>query len=241
MIYDGVIIEHMDPRSRILEAAATLLTESATGDISTRAVSEAAGIQQPVLYRHFKDKDSLLAAVVDYGFEQYLETKRRAITSVDPVDDLRSGWDNHTGFAIAYPHFYRLMYSPTLRAMPEAATETLRLLLDVLHRVAEHGRLRVPVHTAAQLIMSANTGVALALVSRPSMYPDPNISRLVRDAIHQSILTDPVETMTPQEIRAIAATTLIGGLDLNATIDFTLGECTLLRELLVRIAEVRKA
>ena len=107
----GVIVDNMDIRSTIIMAAARLLAESETGDISTRAVCEAAGIQQPVLYRHFGDKDALLAAVVDYAFDQYLDTKRRAIKSDDPVDDLRSGWDSHTEFAMAFPSFYRLRKS----------------------------------------------------------------------------------------------------------------------------------
>jgi AcrR family transcriptional regulator len=232
-----VIVDNMDVRSRILQAAAALLAESSTGDISTRAVSEAAGVQQPVLYRQFGDKDSLLAAVVDYGFEQYLDSKRRAIKSVDPVDDLRSGWDSHTGFALEYPNFYRLMYSPSLRSTPEAAAETVRLLTEVLKRAAEQGRLRVPVETAAQMIMSANTGVALALISRPGLYPNPEISALVRDSVHQSILVDAVRTTSPEEARAIAATTLIGGLDALTPGGFTSGESGLLREWLARIAQ----
>jgi AcrR family transcriptional regulator len=226
----------MEIRSQIIEAAAELLAESETGEISTRAVSEAAGIQQPVLYRHFGDKDALLAAVVDHGFERYLDGKRRAEKSADPVDDLRSGWDNHTGFAIAYPNFYRLMFSPNLRTTPEAAGESLRLLTEVLQRVAEHGRLRVPLETAAQMIMAANTGVALALISRPTLFPELGISSRVRDALFQSILTDPVELTTPEGARASAATTLIGGIAELTPGTFSGGEAGLLREWLDRVA-----
>lgn len=240
LIPRGVIVDNMDIRSTIIMAAAGLLAESETGDISTRAVCEAAGIQQPVLYRHFGDKDALLAAVVDYAFDQYLDTKRRAVKSDDPVDDLRSGWDSHTEFAMAFPSFYRLMFSPTLRATPEAAAESLRLLADVLKRVAKQGRLRLPVETAAQMIMSANTGVALALISRPALYPDKSLSTLVRDALHRSVLTDPVETSAPRDARSAAATTLIGSLDELTPKAFTNGESGLLHEWLIRVTEVPK-
>ena len=50
----------------IIEAAADLLAQSPSGDISTRAVCEAAGVQQPALYRLFGDKEGLLAATVDH-------------------------------------------------------------------------------------------------------------------------------------------------------------------------------
>ncbi len=216
----------------IIEAAARLLAESPSGDISTRAVGEAAGVQQPVLYRHFGDKDALLAAVVDHGFEQYLESKRGATSSGDSVADLRAGWDNHTEFALAHPSSYRLMFSPTLRKTPEAAYELNRLLQDILRRVAEQGKLRVPPETAGQIVMSANTGVALSLITRPELYPDSSISRTVRDAVFATILTDTVEPASPENAQAAAATTLLASkLD-----QFTPAEGGLLREWLDRLA-----
>ena len=86
-----------------------MLSESADADVSTRAICQAAGVSAPALYRHFADKDNLLAAVVDFGFEQYLAGKRAAVPSDDPVRDLRTGWDNHVGFAVANPNYYRRM------------------------------------------------------------------------------------------------------------------------------------
>ncbi|MFC3764562.1 TetR/AcrR family transcriptional regulator [Tenggerimyces flavus] len=223
-------------RSAIIEAAARLLAESPTGDISTRAVGEAAGVQQPVLYRHFGDKDALLAAVVDHGFERYLESKRGATSSGDPVADLRAGWDNHAEFALAHPSSYRLMFSPTLRKTPEAAYEMHRLLLGILHRIAEQGRLKVPPETAAQLVMSANTGVSLSLITRPELYPDRSISRTVRDAVFATVLTDHVEPASKENAQAAAATTLLASkLD-----KFTPAEAGLLKEWLERLTTTSK-
>ncbi len=82
-------------------------------DISTwAAVCEAAGVGAPALYRQFGDKEDLLAAVVDFGFEQCLASKRAAVPSDDPVQDLRDGWHNHVEFALENPNHYRLLYSP---------------------------------------------------------------------------------------------------------------------------------
>ncbi|WP_158718729.1 helix-turn-helix domain-containing protein, partial [Streptomyces griseus] len=53
----------MDTETRILEAAAELLAGSPVGDVSIRAVCEAARVGAPTLYRLFGDKDALLAAV----------------------------------------------------------------------------------------------------------------------------------------------------------------------------------
>ncbi len=91
----------MTVRTRILETAAGLLAQSADADISTRAICDAAGVTAPTLYHHFGDKDGLLAAVVDFGWAAFLETKRAvaAVVHDHVADDVRAGWDNHLEFA----------------------------------------------------------------------------------------------------------------------------------------------
>ncbi|KJK44345.1 TetR family transcriptional regulator [Lentzea aerocolonigenes] len=187
----------MDTRTRILEAAEELLDASPDRDVSTRAVCAAAGVGAPVLYRLFGDKNGLLSAVVDYGFDRYLATKREARPSADPVQDLRDGWDTHVGFARAHPSVYRMMYSPSFEAVPDAAKEALLLLRQVLERCAEAGRLRVDPESAAQIIMSANVGVALSIVTQPETYADPELSTQVRDAVHSRLLTPESGTAAP--------------------------------------------
>jgi AcrR family transcriptional regulator len=180
----------------MLEAAEKLLDASPERDIATRAVCEAVGVGAPVLYRLFGDKKGLLSAVVDYGFDRYLATKRAVAASDDPVQDLRDGWDTHVAFALAHPAVYRLMYSPGFEAVPSAAHEAFRLLRDVLVRCAAAGRLRVDPDVAAQAIMSANIGVALSLVTQPDTYTDPDLSRRVRDAVHAGLLLQPEDRPT---------------------------------------------
>lgn len=111
--------------------AATLVRESADGDISTRAVCEAAKVGAPALYRHFGDKEGLLSAVVDHGFEKYPATKRERGETTDAVEDLRRGWDSHVAFALDNRNLYRLMNSPAMRTPPAAA-----LMKEWLDRVA---------------------------------------------------------------------------------------------------------
>lgn len=179
-------------RERILGVAARLVAESDDGDVSTRAVCEAAQVGAPALYRHFGDKQGLLAAVVDHGFDAYLATKRRREVTADPVDDLRDGWDGHVDFALRNPNLYRLMNSPAMRTPPAAALESHQILTRDLERAAAQGKLRLAPELAAQMVMSANVGVALMLVSRTATFADPDLSRRVRDAVHAAILTPEV-------------------------------------------------
>src|SRR5271154_1620158 len=115
----------MTVKHRILEAASELLARSADADISTRAVSEAAGVTAPTLYHHFGDKEGLLAAVVDFGWAAFLESKLAvaAVVHDHVADDVRAGWDNHLEFARENPSFYKLMWSPAVAAHSGAGRE----------------------------------------------------------------------------------------------------------------------
>jgi AcrR family transcriptional regulator len=227
----------VDVRTKILEAAAELLTHSDSADVSTRAVCEAAGVAAPALYRLFGDKEGLLSAVVDHGFEQYLASKRVARPSADPVRDLRDGWDRHVAFAAENPNYYRLMYSPGLSVPPNAAAEAHRLLLDVLERCASAGRLKVSPRLAAQMVMSANAGVALSLISRPALYPDPEFSARVRDALVEAITVD-APAAEPEDARAASGAATLGArLRADPPKSFTQAENSLMQEWLARLAD----
>ncbi|WP_328432620.1 MULTISPECIES: TetR/AcrR family transcriptional regulator [unclassified Streptomyces] len=228
----------MDAREKILEAATDLLAKAPVADVSTRAVCEAAGVGAPMLYRLFGDKAGLLAAVVDRGFAEYLASKRAARPSDDPVADLRSGWDNHMRFALEHPNHYRLMYSPELTAPPAAAQEAHALLHGILERCAANGRLTVPPALATQMIMSANVGAALSMLTRPEQYPDPQFSERLRDSVLDS-LTRPAETGQPRErdkAVPVAAATLAARLRAHQTPVFTPAESALLEQWLDRLS-----
>ncbi|MFE6039025.1 TetR/AcrR family transcriptional regulator [Streptomyces sp. NPDC056452] len=195
----------MSTRARILEVAAELVAASPDGDISTRAVCEAAQVGAPALYRHFGDKEGLLSAVVDHGYDAYLATKRERGASTDPVEDLRNGWDSHIEFALRNPNLYRLMNSPAMRTPPAAALESHRILTRDLERAAEQGKLRVTPELAAQMIMSANTGVALMLVSRPATFSDDSVRTRVRDAVHAAVFTPDARVAEPVEAEVPSA------------------------------------
>ncbi|MFF3452270.1 TetR/AcrR family transcriptional regulator [Streptomyces sp. NPDC002667] len=229
-------------RARILAVAAELVAGSPDGDVSTRAVCEAAGVGAPALYRHFGDKEGLLSAVVDHGWERYLAAKRERHPGTDPVQDLRDGWDGHTEFALRNPNLYRLMHSPAMRTPPAAALEAHRILTGDLRRAAEQGKLRLAPELAAQMIMSSNVGVCLMLVSRPATFTDETLSRRVRDAVHASVFTPEVtapeaRTAGPAPSTVPATATRLGAqLRLHPSPAFTPAETALLTEWLDRLS-----
>ncbi|MFG2212242.1 TetR/AcrR family transcriptional regulator [Streptomyces sp. NPDC048638] len=220
-------------RVRIIAAAARLLAEGGRESVSTRAVSAAAGVQAPTIYRLFGDKQGLLDALAAHGFATHLSGKADLVPTGDPVDDLRAGWDLNMEFGLAHPALYALMYAdPRPGAEPPAALAARDVLGASIHRIAEAGRLRIDEARAAQLVHAAGSGTTLALISTPQDRRDPSVSRLAREAVIAAITTDAPTPATPGPAGAAVALRAL----LPQTTALTPGELGLLTELLDRIA-----
>src|SRR5207302_3127654 len=157
-----------DARTRIVRAAVKLLATGGRNAVTTRAVSAAAGVQPPTIYRHFGDMQGLLDLVARETLAVHVrEQATRALTD-DPVEDLRRGWDLHIGFGLAHPDAFALLYSaPSVAGSRSAIHEGVAVLQGLVARIAEAGRLRVAVARATDLIHAAGTGVTLALAATP--------------------------------------------------------------------------
>jgi AcrR family transcriptional regulator len=221
-------------RAGLIEAAERQLTASAEGDIATRAVSEEAGVTQPVLYRLFGDKRGLLDAVADTGFERYARRKTELEITDDPVADLYAGWDDHMAFAAEQPALYQLMFAPR----PQSAASTYRRILELLEqtllRCAAAGALTTTPRLAAQLILPANIGVALSRIAQPALFDDPALSHRARDAVFAAVLTNPAAPSAADPLRA-AARQLRSQLSLTGTDSLEERETALLDRWLERI------
>ncbi|MCM2423785.1 TetR/AcrR family transcriptional regulator [Streptomyces sp. RKAG293] len=205
-------------RERILEATAELLATKDALAISTRAICDRAKVGMPEIYRQFGDKEGLLTAVADIGFERFLANKRRNPLTDDPVADLRTAWDSHVAFALGNPHLYRLMFTPTGSAKPQAIKEAQALLLSVVERCREAGRLRTTPELAGQSILSANVGVCLMALSFPELFGGLDISQSVRDAVIGKVTGDERED-TRIGTATVLAQALVGTLTGTAPAD----------------------
>lgn len=181
----------LNPRERILQAATHLLTEKGREAVSTRAVSSAAGVQAPTIYRQFGDMQGLLDAVASQGYATYVASHKAREAGNDPVADLREGWDMNVDFALTNPALYTLIYGNPRSGAPHPAVAELReVLLALLQRVAEAGRLRVGVERAADMLSAAGGGVALVLIAQDGATSDRTLSVATREAILAAITTD---------------------------------------------------
>lgn len=221
-----------DTRRRIVAAAVGILAAEGRDGVSTRAVSAAAGVQAPTIYRLFGDKQGLLDAVATHGYQAYLETK--VLTpSGDPVDDLRRGFEVHVGFGLANPAVYALMYGDVhLGRTSPAATAAAAALARHIHRIAEAGRLRLGEEQAAQLVHATGSGLTLSLIATPAERRDLTLVARARDAVIAAVATDEPVT-TGSDVAAVAVALRAA---LPATGALSDAEQGLMREWLDRIA-----
>jgi AcrR family transcriptional regulator len=183
--------EELDPRERMIRAAAELLASGGRDAVSTRAVCAAADVQTPTIYRHFGDMRGLLDAAASRRFENYLQAKRTRPRDPDPVKELRRGWDHHVEFGLTNPGVYALLYGdPSPEDRPAAVREGDAILRGLVERIAKAGRLRVDVDRAVRMLHSAGRGVTLNLISTPAAERDQGLSTAIREAILSVITTD---------------------------------------------------
>lgn len=182
----------MDTRAALLAAALKLLEEEGEAQFSTRSVCAIANVTAPTLYHHYGSADRLLSAAITEAFAQFLESKRAAVQSADPVIALREGWDDYVRFAAARPRLYAAMLSRVLDgATIPAAEQAFTLLIERIAAIASTGPLALTVEAAADLMWaSANAASLLHITAQLRKAPPPSSAVLeqTRESAMRAIL-----------------------------------------------------
>ena len=229
----------LQARDRLLLAATQLLDEAKGGPVSTRQITERAGVRAPTLYHHFGSKQALLDGVVSHGFKEFLRERRSAGGTTDPIDDVREGWDNHVAFGLEFPSAYVHIYGNVRPGVPCGVAEDVRAhLLEALEPAARQGRLRVSSAEAAAHILAASSGVTLTLIQQPQGERDLSLSDRVRDSVLAAVTTDgtPSAPAASEGSISLALATVSAALE-NETKVLSAGERALMRELIARLAD----
>ncbi len=152
-------------------------------------------MQAPAIYRLFGDKDGLLDAVAEHVLATYVSSKVAIVEGasaddVDPLDDLRAGWQMQIDFGVANPTLFRLLSDPGRGSRSPAAQSGRQVLQARIHRLAVSGRLRVSEQRAVDLIHAAGTGTVLTILSTPPEHREPGLAEGMFEAVLRQILTD---------------------------------------------------
>lgn len=173
-------------REEILAAARELFVKEGYPAVSIRRIAERVGVATGTLYLHFKEKDSILAAICIETFQK-LDGYMEAIASDkgDPLERLRRAGRMYAQFGLNHPEHYFLTFAIAGQS-PFKNDELLRAGLrsfDCLRRTVkdciETGLLRKSdVEEIAQSVWAAQHGVVMLLISKPE-FPFIERNRLI--------------------------------------------------------------
>jgi AcrR family transcriptional regulator len=138
----------MPTRERILAEARELFLARGLEGFSMRALAERVGISAPAIYRHFEDKDALLATLIDSSFSTFSSYLGRALSGSTPLERFRRCGEAYFAFALENPRAYRLMFLTDCRELglvrisreiDERARGTFLFLVDRIRECIDAG------------------------------------------------------------------------------------------------------
>jgi AcrR family transcriptional regulator len=107
-----LLYHHGQLRPALIAAAKTLLDKGGVGAVSLRETARRLGVSPTATYRHFADKESLLAAAAAEGFRELgAELAAASSTGTDPMSAMGM---TYVRFALSRRGLFRLMFGPQL-------------------------------------------------------------------------------------------------------------------------------
>ena len=141
---DNPRYHHGDLRFALIQAAKELLHQDGFENLTLREAARVVGVSHAAPYRHFSDKNELLAEIATGGFFHLKEALDKIHTPAqgDKLEELGFAY---VMFAIQNAHLYRLMFGPQLQdkspypKLEQAAEDTFSVLVDLIERGQEEG------------------------------------------------------------------------------------------------------
>jgi AcrR family transcriptional regulator len=131
---------HGDLPDALTNAAIKRIAAQGVEKLSLRAVARDIGVSQTAPYRHFKDKNHLLAAIAKQGFEMLTALKASSCSEMGTLQEIINGGIQYVKFAIANPERYQLMFGSKLdnscdyEGLKEARAASFNVVIEQIER-----------------------------------------------------------------------------------------------------------
>ena len=158
---------HGELRTELLNLAVERLAAVGVEKLSIRALARQAGVSPTAPFRHFPDKQTLLASLAILGFNELAERLMATVGADSPVEerfvDLGAAYFN---FARDFPVHYQLMFGAVLgdfsqsQALQEAAANAYDILDAMLVEIKDNRQLDHDVYVLGGLVWATVHGMA---------------------------------------------------------------------------------
>ena len=166
---------HGDLKSALQAAASTLIRQRGVEAVSLREISQAAGVSHAAAYRHYADKQALLANLAEAGFDELAQLIRRATAkhAAAPLAQLEAAGLAYVRFGMRQPHLLQLMFGNAIsdwqahESLVSSGAALAQQLADIIAAGQASGDLRDG--NPAELTLTAWSvvhGLALLLVGQ---------------------------------------------------------------------------
>ncbi len=140
---------HKNLKPELLELTARIIAEEGLDKVTLRELARRIGVSRTAPYRHFKDKNALLATVAERKFQGLNIALLSAFDEeAGPIAQLKRMALIYIDFALDNYDLYRLMFSEELKqgerypGLAEAADETFAILAQTVQSCQEAGLVR---------------------------------------------------------------------------------------------------
>jgi len=181
---------HGNLRSALLEQAERIVGERGAQALSLRELAREIGVSHAAPRRHFPDRQALLDALAEDGFERLGDELRRAVQDAGSSFDarLQALSQAYIAFATRHPALLELMFAGKQRAgadrVRETADRTFATSLEVIAEAQVAGEL--PAGDPGRIAIVAFALVqGLAAMANGGMIEGQPIAAVVTDAIDQ--------------------------------------------------------
>lgn len=164
---------HGDLRYALIQAGLEMLAEGGAAALELRKVARRAGVSHAAPYRHFVDKQALIAAINEEGFRQLAQRIRNTLreSSDDSLEQLQAIARAYVLFARENPWLMREMYSglsierEAFPSLQSASKAVFHIYAEVVERGQEQGSIVEGDPAAlAGVLWSVLHGVAILVI-----------------------------------------------------------------------------
>lgn len=102
--------ERQETRSKILDTAREMFAAEGVEAVTMREIAKRIEYTPTAIYHHFRDKQALIAELVEQDFLAFSRALQKTAAIADPLERLRASGLAYVEFGLSHPSHYRVLF-----------------------------------------------------------------------------------------------------------------------------------